>query len=66
MHKRVFFLSYPNYDHYKLNSHLHKHSKGKPFICDVCYNSFCLKETLYQHMRSFTREKQFSCDECSK
>lgn len=49
----------------KLTEHQRIHTGDKPFLCTICGDSFRLKGTLQNHIKSHG-EKQFKCASCNK
>ena len=42
------------------------HTTERPFICEVCCDSFKAKKTLRNHMETVHSTKIFSCEDCGK
>ncbi|KAG1666387.1 Zinc finger protein 26 [Nymphon striatum] len=49
-----------------LTVHMRKHSKEKPYECNVCNKCFGRQTTLTNHMRTHTKENPYECDVCNK
>lgn len=49
-----------------LNAHIRIHSRGKPFICSLCFKSFSLKNHLNDHSRTHATALQFDCSKCGQ
>ena len=49
-----------------LKQHMVKHSKVKPFKCDICDVSFHHKSTKDRHMMVHTGERPHACLHCDK
>lgn len=49
-----------------LNQHMRRHTKDKPYVCNVCGRGFSMSGNLRRHMMIHTGEKPHVCEVCGK